>query len=73
MPERYIQHPQGFGKALRDQLEQQGLDDLGFLKLWPGLAFGVGKASGTRIEVCWMCAYLIPYRGSARARTSLTR
>ncbi|KAG8926419.1 hypothetical protein FRC00_002920 [Tulasnella sp. 408] len=48
MPERYIQHPQGFGKALRSQLEQQGSDDIGFLKLWPSVAFGIGKASKTR-------------------------
>ncbi|KAG8912495.1 hypothetical protein FRC00_004396 [Tulasnella sp. 408] len=45
MPERYIQHPQGFGKALRSQLEQQGSDDIGYLKLWPSVAFGIGKAS----------------------------
>ncbi|KAG8923307.1 hypothetical protein FRC01_012912 [Tulasnella sp. 417] len=43
IPERYIQHPQGFGKALRSQMERQGSEDVGFLKLWPSMAFGVGK------------------------------
>ncbi|KAG8923305.1 hypothetical protein FRC01_012910, partial [Tulasnella sp. 417] len=43
MPERYIQHPQGFGKALSSRIEQQDSEDIGFLKLWPSVAFGIGK------------------------------
>ncbi|KAG9042589.1 hypothetical protein FS837_010669 [Tulasnella sp. UAMH 9824] len=43
MPERFIEHPQGFGKAIRSQIEQQGSDDIGALKTWPGVLFGIGK------------------------------
>lgn len=47
MPERFIEHPQGFGKAIRNQIEQQGSDDIGALKTWPGVLFGIGKVSLT--------------------------
>ncbi|KAG8952314.1 hypothetical protein FRC04_004742 [Tulasnella sp. 424] len=43
MPERYLEHPQGFGKVIRARAAQSGLEYDGLLKLWPGVAFGAGK------------------------------
>lgn len=45
MPERYIEHPQGFGKAMRTRTDQLSPYEESSLRLWPGLAFGVGKVS----------------------------
>ncbi|KAG8912493.1 hypothetical protein FRC00_004394 [Tulasnella sp. 408] len=58
MPERYIQHPQGFAKALGNRMEQLGPDDLGYLKLWPNMAFGVGKASLLLHDIYYRVTYL---------------
>ncbi|KIO27803.1 hypothetical protein M407DRAFT_22978 [Tulasnella calospora MUT 4182] len=43
MPERYIEHPQGFGKAIRTRAEQSSPDEDSFLRIWPSVAFGAGK------------------------------